>query len=171
MVIISLGTGVRRGELFQLRWEKINWKSRLISVAGDTAKSGQTRHISMNREVERTVSQWWKQCGSPLEGLIFETRGRPMVEVKTAWKRLLLSARISQFRWHDLRHDFASQLAQCGVDLNAIRELLGHTDLKMTLRYAHLCPNTTATAVAQLDDLNERLNKSATSIQEQTCLP
>jgi integrase len=73
-----------------------------------------------------------------------------VLRVDKSWQAVLKAAKIERFRWHDLRHHFASRLVQRGVDLNTVRELLGHVDISMTLRYSHLAPEQKAAAVAKL---------------------
>lgn len=76
-----------------------------------------------------------------------------------SWESLLKVANIENFTWHDMRHDYASQLVMSGVDLNTVRELLGHADLKMTLRYAHLAPAHKRLAVEKLSERRQRIIK------------
>jgi len=70
--------------------------------------------------------------------------------VKRSWASVLKEAGIEKFRWHDMRNDFAPQLVMQGVDLNVVRELMGHADMKMTMRYAHLAPSFKLKAVEVL---------------------
>lgn len=146
MVILSLNTGLRRGELFNLRWPDVNLQTKTITVAGEGAKTIETRHIPLNAEALATLKAWKKQ--SEASGYVFPGQeGERMTDVKTAWLELLKTAGIADFRWHDMRHDFASRLVMAGVPLNTVRDLLGHSDIKMTLRYAHLAPDSKAAAV------------------------
>jgi integrase len=148
MVLLSINTGLRRGELLNLRWGAVDLENAILTVHDETAKSGRTRHIPLNDEALFTLKAWREQSA---EELVFPgVDGNPIVEIKTAWGKVLKDAEINNFRWHDMRHHFASRLVMAGVDLNTVRELLGHSDLKMTLRYAHLAPEHKAAAVQKL---------------------
>lgn len=148
MILISINTGVRQGELLKLRWDAVDLDNALLTLHWENTKSGSTRHIPLNTEALETFKNWRKQSTGML---VFPGKdGSPITEIKTAWGNLLTDAKIENFRWHDMRHHFASRLVMAGVDLNTVRELLGHSDLKMTLRYAHLAPEHKAAAVQKL---------------------
>jgi integrase len=149
MVILSLNTGMRQGEIFNLKWRDIDFDKKILSVSGEYAKSSKTRHIPLNDEAFKVLLQW-KEI-TLIKQLVFESKeGNKFNNVRKSWLTVLKLADIQNFRWHDMRHHFASKLVMCGVDLNTVRELLGHSDLKMTLRYAHLAPEHKAQAVAKL---------------------
>ena len=149
MVLISMNTGLRQGELFNLRWCDLDMDRAMLTVRGGGAKSGQTRYVPLNDEALSAFKTWRKQTDG--DALVFIGRsGARFDNVKKGWASVLKAAVIPAFRWHDLRHHFASRLVMEGVDLNTVRELLGHADLTMTLRYAHLAPEHKAAAVARL---------------------
>ena len=143
LVLISLNTGMRRGELTSITWDDVDLRRKVVTIRGGYSKAGRARHIQLNSEALEVLKRYRKQHSG--EGRIFAVHS-----VKKAWGELLTKAKISSFRWHDLRHSFASRLVMKGVDLNTVRELLGHSDLTMTLRYAHLAPEQKAAAVEKL---------------------
>ena len=96
------------------------------------------------------LQQWQAQSGGKPD-LVFGAKwGGRLTNIKKSWGELLKDAGIENFRWHDLRHHFASKLVMASVDLNTVRELLGHSTITMTLRYAHLAPEHKANAVAKI---------------------
>jgi integrase len=102
--------------------------------------------VPLNDEAVGVLRRWREQSGTGTR--VFDvTTG-----FRTAWKNLLRRARISRFRWHDLRHHFASRLVQRGVPLNTVRDLLGHSSVQMWLRYAHLAHDQRREAVAKLNE-------------------
>jgi len=150
MTMVARHTGMRRGEIFNLKWQDVNLHTKLLTVRGNTAKSGQSRYIPMNSEVQSVLKAWRGQQPDT-SGLVFPGKGgRPFDNIQSSWEAVRVAAKLEDLRWHDLRHDFASRLVASGVDLNTVRELLGHADLKMTLRYAHLAPEHLESAVAML---------------------
>lgn len=152
MVLLALNTGLRRGEIFNLSWQDIDFDNAVVSVRASKTKSGKYRHIPMNNTVKRILRRWYQQH-SPCSGLVFKNKnGKPFNNIKQAWSRVLEDASISDFRFHDLRHHFASHLVMKGAHLNTVRELLGHSSLEMTLRYAHLAADHKSEAVMLLDD-------------------
>ena len=150
LVLLALNTGLRRGELFNLKWTDIDFDRRMLTVQGKTTKSGKTRHVPLSNEALNILQRW--SVRRPDTELVFPgDNDSVMNNVNSSWARLIKTAQIENFRFHDLRHDFASKLVMAGVDLNTIRELLGHSSITMTLRYAHLAPEKLASAIAILN--------------------
>ncbi|CAH7051121.1 Integrase [Vibrio chagasii] len=145
LITLAMHTGMRKGEMLTLRWESVSFENRYLTILSENAKSKKKRTIPMNDTVFNMLSQWRAQNLN--EDYVFVHEGKRVSFFQYPWQNLLKTAGISNFRFHDLRHHFASKLVMAGVDLNVVRELLGHADLKMTLRYAHLAPAHTAAAV------------------------
>jgi integrase len=143
-VLLSMNTGMRRGELLALRWANVDLKAKQITIEGVTAKNAQARHIPLNTEAVKVLKNSRAQNPADERVIPIDTA------FQSSWTTVLTRAAITSLRWHDLRHHFASRLAQKGVPLNTVRELLGHASMAMTLRYAHLAPDQKREAVAKL---------------------
>ena len=145
IVELALHTGLRAGELLPLKWEQI--RDGFLYVEAGMAKGGKGRAVPLNnRALEILHDQRQKhQLRSP------HVFGRRFGSVRKSFGGALRRAGISDFRFHDLRHTFASRLVRRGVPLRAVQEILGHADIRMTMRYAHLAPGDLKEAVAVLD--------------------
>jgi site-specific recombinase XerD len=154
IILLSLSTGIRRNAMLSLEWRDVNFTDGTIMVRAVTSKNDRLYYVPMNELAFDTILRWRRQSKNTAPGsLVFPSpqTGKVMDNCNTSWEHLLERAGIEDFRWHDMRHDFASQLVMKGADLNTVRELMGHADMKMTLRYAHLAPENKLQAVKLLD--------------------
>ena len=150
---LAMNTGLRRGELFSLEWPDIDLERAQLIVRAASAKSAKTRHVPLNpAALELLKRRHAARDKRKRPAWVFPSPidGKRLRDIKKAWSSLVERAQLTDFRFHDTRHDFASRLVQAGVDLNTVRELLGHGSMEMTLRYAHLAPEHKASAVALL---------------------
>jgi len=157
IVTVALHTGMRRGEILGLKWEQVDLRHSFILL--DTSKNGERREIPINT----TLEYLFKEMPHSVESVFVFAgkKGKPLTDIKKSFHVALKNAGILDFRFHDLRHTFASHLVMAGVDLTSVKELLGHKDIKMTLRYSHLAPGHKRKAVQVLDrimDENEDVN-------------
>lgn len=147
LLITALHTGLRRGELFALTWQDVDFQQGVIRVV--QSKSGKPREIPMTETLRETLQHLPRRLGS--DSVFPGKTGRGLVDIRKRFRRALQEAGIEGFVFHDLRHTFASHLVMAGTDLVSVKEFLGHADLKMTLRYAHLAPDYKREAICRLD--------------------
>jgi integrase len=160
IVVTALNTGMRRGEILNLKWDQIDLKHGFILL--EVTKNGERREIPINETLRRTLETLPRHIKGPYVFWHGE-EGKPYGELKKSFKSALKRAGIRDFTFHDLRHCFASHLVMAGCDLKTVQELLGHKTLTMTLRYAHLAPGHKVKAVGILDEvLSEKINYTKT---------
>jgi integrase len=133
IILVALNTGMRRGEILNLHWNQVNVDQGFITV--QKTKSRKLRRIPLNRSMKRLFSHLYLNRGG--RGYVFENpdTGQPLQDIKTAWYSLLRRTGIKDFRFHDLRHCFATYTLLNGGDLISLKETLGHDDIATTSRY------------------------------------
>ena len=135
LVLMAITTGARRGELLSLRWNSLDIDKQTAYV--QTSKNGEPKVLPLTESVIKELGRFSLNDGS----LIFASEinpDKPYVFFKQ-WKRVRHEAELIDFRFHDLRHTTASYLAQNGATLIEIADVLGHKQIEVTKRYAHLC--------------------------------
>jgi len=137
IVFTALNTGMRKGEILGLRWKDIDLKNGLILL--EKTKNQERREIPMNGSLRELFKRLFTQRRLDTDYVFVNPEtGNRYYDLKRAFSRALSKAGIKDFRFHDLRHTFASQLVMAGVDIRTVQELLGHKKLSMTMRYSHL---------------------------------
>ncbi|CAN5780330.1 site-specific integrase [soil metagenome] len=135
MASFSLSTGLRRANVTGLRWDQVDMENRRAWVHPDQAKARKAIPVPLNDDAMKVIA---RQVGKHRE-LVFSFRGKQVTQVSTkAWYAGLQRAGIADFRWHDLRHTWASWHVQGGTPLFALQELGGWESAEMVRKYAHL---------------------------------
>ena len=167
-VVIALHTGMRKGEILTLRWKQINWEKSRVEL--EKTKNGDPRRIPMDSILAHELGEHRGRVKN--EELVFPSFDRdgkvvPLADVKVSFGMALRDAGITDFRFHDLRHTFASHYAMSGGNLYTLAKILGHKDIKMTQRYADLSPDFIDRERERLDTLWTLGQNQASSEQTQ----
>jgi integrase len=151
IVTIARHTGLRRKNILELTWSQVDLGRKVIVIP--KTKNGEAIGIPLTQTAIKALSevQRIRYLNSPF--VFCDKQGKPLspFRVSMSFKRAVERAKIENLRFHDLRHDFASGLVQSGVSIQIVKELLGHKDLRMTIRYSHLSPENLREAVNVLD--------------------
>ncbi len=148
-IFMALYTGLRKGELFGLRWTDLDLETRRLTVArsyGSTPKSNKPRHLRLPAVVVPVLREWRSDCPHDCENSVFPSGLHPRGGARQLMLGLpelmaALGLRKVPHPWHLLRHSFASHYVMAGGNILALQRILGHSDVKMTMIYAHLQPD------------------------------
>ena len=155
-VVTALNTGMRLGELTALEWKDVDFKRGMIRVDNKEdhhTKNYEPRTVPMNDQLIEVLGKHPRRLDS---SYVFARKGgEKFRKMRTSFENAVKRAGIPHVRFHDLRHTFASHLVMGGVDIRTVQELLGHKDIRVTMRYAHLAPDHMKCAVMVLDRLRE----------------
>lgn len=152
LIKFALYSGKRRGEILKMTWDNVDLENRLLTLQATNTKSKKTQTTPVNNLCMSILNrcQELRICD-----LVFPcSTGVYFSGFDNTWKRIRKRAGLDSYRFHDLRHTFASYLASSGkVDIYTLKELLGHSDIKMTQRYAHLINGALRKAVNVADEV------------------
>lgn len=145
IVTMAINTGMRRGEIFKLRWFDVDFARGVIHVR-DT-KTAKNRVVPMNAAVREMLERQPKKSGHVFPS---PKTGGQLVDIKRPFGMACEAAGIADLRFHDLRHTAATRLADAGVNVVVIAEILGHSDIRTTKRYSHAMDEAKREAVEKL---------------------
>lgn len=154
-VAMAINTGMRKNEILGLTWDRVCLKAGSVILRSDDTKNARPRVLPLNKEARAAVEsrrQWVHKHCRDSRWVFADRSGERVKSIYASWREALEQAGIEDFRIHDLRHTFASWLVMKGISLYVVRDLLGHSSIKMTERYAHLAQSALVQAVAVLDE-------------------
>lgn len=139
IITTALYTGMRKGEIITLKWDNVDFESGLITIDQTNSKSKKTRRVPINSTVRKLLlGQRLKSAGN--EYVFLSSKETPYLRQDSLNRAFILAlrkAKIQGLRFHDLRHTAATRMIELGGSIVAVKEILGHSTLDMTMRYAH----------------------------------
>lgn len=149
VIFLALNTGCRKDEILSLEWEQVDLAHGIINL--EQTKNNEKRRIPINQSLRKMLEIMYEQRDANVPYVFYDSAsGKRFVSLQSSFNTAVKKAGISNFKFHDLRHTFASHLVMSGVDLTTVSRLLGHKTLTMTLRYSHLAPNHLSNAMESL---------------------
>jgi integrase len=162
-IIISINTGMRKGEVLSLKWDQI--RGGLIYLR--ETKTDMARQIPINDDLAeclRSIRTRQMKQGIDSKFVICDEKGRRIKDIRTSFNSAIKRAGIKNFRPHDLRHTFASHFLMRTRDMKSLQEILGHTEIKTTMRYSHLLEGHKQDCMNQMNGLTSDKNKAGSDI-------
>ncbi len=136
MIIFSFMTGLRQANVFDLTWEQVDLTRKVAWVHPDQAKAGRAIGVPLNEAAFECIL---RNRGNHKSYIFTNSAGQHVTGINSkTWSAILNKAEITDFRWHDMRHTWASWLVQAGTPLMTLKELGGWESITMVQRYAHL---------------------------------
>lgn len=151
---LGLNTGMRRGEMLELEWKRVDLHTNLIYLRAMDQKSGKIGSVPLNADARSALLSRarFRATYCPDSPWVFcDVKGSRIQAVKRSFATACRRAGIENFHIHDLRHTCATWLVQAGVSIREVAEVLRHSDIRMTMRYTHLAPENVRSAVARLE--------------------
>ena len=135
LVTVAIYAGPRRGELLKLRWANVDFD--LNTITFKETKTNKDRSVPMEPIVRTALLELREKAGDAEYVFVNPDTGTRYTDVKKSFSAACRTAGITDFRFHDLRHTFGTRLADAGVDVVKIKELMGHASIVTTMRYIH----------------------------------
>lgn len=164
IVILAMNTGMRKGEILNLKWSDIDMINRVIMVK--TSKNNESRSVPINETLYSELLKLQGDCTGD-NSVFTDKTDKPIKNIDHAFAGARKRAKLTNFRFHDLRHTFASHLAINGVNLRTIQILLGQKTIAMTLRYSHLSDKALKNAVDKLELTGYNCSEIGTNLTQE----
>jgi integrase len=163
ILICALDTGMRRGEIFGLKWSDVDFEERVLTIRAFNTKTMKERQVSLTTRLAIELEKLWDSSPKIKEELVFGFTNN----VKKSFTSVRVKAGLPDIRFHDLRHTAATRLVAAHLPLPEVGRVLGHTQANTTYRYVNANIETTRRAAAALDAFNSEVLEQLAAVESE----